>query len=106
MDLERKPVRMVDLYNIIVICLFKYKLVMIVGRRVSAAKSGISGGSEATVNLGGDQLVAQTGGVQTANVVSTCVTGDNVTGDNEDTDSSDWSSTDGSENEYQYAGED
>ena len=78
---------------------------MIVGRRVSATKSGIASGSEATGNLGADQSVAQTGGVLTANLVSNCVTGDNVTGDNEDSDSSDWSSTDVSEDENQHVGE-
>ena len=80
-------------------------LVMIVGRRVSATKSEIADGSEATGNLGADQSVPQTGGVQTANRVSICGTGDNVTGDNEDSDSSEWSSTDVSENEDQDAGE-
>ena len=109
MDLERKPereqVRMVSLYNIIVICLFIYMLVMVVGRRVSATKSGIAGGREATGSLGGNQSVAQTGGVQTANRVSARLTSDNVTGDNEDSDSSEWSSTDVSENEDQDAGE-
>ena len=79
-------------------------LVMIVGRCVSATKSGIAGGREATGNLGADQSVAQTGGVLTANLASTCGTGDNVTGNNEDTDSSDWSSTDVSENEDEDAG--
>ena len=89
-------------------------LVMVVGRCVSATNSGIAGGSEATGNLGGDQSVAQTGGVLTANLASTCVTGDNVTGDNvtgdnvtgdnEDSDSSDWSSTDISENKDEDAG--
>ena len=93
---------------------------MVVGRCVSATNSGIAGGSEATGNLGGDQSVAQTGGVLTANLASTCVTGDNVTGDNvtgdnvtgdnvtgdnEDSDSSDWSSTDISENKDEDAGE-
>ena len=109
MDLERKPVKMVCIshVSIIVIRLFIYiyMLVMIVGRHVSATKSGIAGGNEATGNLGGDQSVAQIGGVQTANLVSTCGTGDNVTGDNEDSDSSEWSSTDVSENEDQDAGE-
>ena len=80
-------------------------LVMIVGRRVSATKSGIAGGSEATGNLGADQSVAQTGGVLTANRVNTHLTSDNMTGDNEDSDSSEWSSTDVSENEDEDAGE-
>ena len=98
------------LFNIIIICLFIYMLVMVVRRCVSATKSGIAGGSEATGNLGADQSVAQTGGVLTANLASTRgtgdnVTGDNVTGDNEDSYSSDWSSTDVSENEDQDAGE-
>ena len=78
---------------------------MVVGRCVSAIKSGIASGSEATGNLGADQSVAQTGRLQTANLVSTCGTGDNVTGDNEDSDSSDWSSTDVSEDENQHVGE-
>ena len=72
-------------------------LVMIVGRCVSATNSGIAGGSEATGNLGGDQSVAQTGGVLTAKICGT--------GDNKDSDSSEWSSTDVSENEDQDAGE-
>ena len=100
MDLERKPVRMVSLYNIIVICLFIYMLVMIVGRRVSATKSGIAGGSEATGNLGADQSVAQTGRLQTANLVST-----RLTSDNEDSDSSELSCSDVSEDENQHVGE-
>ena len=73
---------------------------MIVGKHVSATKSGIAGGSEATGNLGGDQSVAQIGGEQTANLVSA-----SVTGDNEDSYSSEWSSTDVSEDENQHLGE-
>jgi len=72
----------------------------IVGKRVSATKSAIGGGSEASGHLGGDQSVAQTGGEQTANPVRT-----SVTGDNEASYSSDWSSTDVSENEDRGAGE-
>ena len=63
---------------------------------MSATKSGIGGGSEATGHLGGDQSVAQVGGEQAASPVRT-----SVTGDNEDSYSSDWSSTDVSENEDQ-----
>ena len=78
-----------------------YVLVRIVGKRVSATKSGIAGGSEATGNLiGGDQSVAQIGGEKTANLVSA-----SVTGDNEDSYSSEWSSTDVSEDEDQDTGE-
>ena len=84
----------------LVIRLFIYMLVMIVGRRVSATKSGIASGSEAAGNLGGDQSVAQFGGEKTANLVTTC-----VTGDNEDSYSSEWSSPDVSEDEDQDAGE-
>ena len=62
---------------------------------MSATKSGITGGSEASGYLGGDQSVAQVGGEQTANPVRT-----SVTGDSEDSYSSDWSS-DVSENEDQ-----
>ena len=73
---------------------------MMVGKHVSATKSGIACGTEATGNLGGDQSVAQTEGVQTANLVST-----RVTGENEDSYSSEWSSTDVSEDENEHIGE-
>ena len=75
-------------------------LVMVVGRCVSATISGIAGGSEATGNLGADQSVAQTGRLQTANIVKIC-----GTCNNEDSDSSEWSSSDVSEDENQHVGE-
>ena len=67
---------------------------------MSAIKSGIAGGSEATGNLGADQSVAQTGRLQTANLVST-----RLTSDNEDSDSSELSCSDVSEDENQHVGE-